>query len=135
MDQDTTATITAPAPRRAAMRSRHLARFTELETEKDDINGKLAALAKQTSDQGGNPALLDTLPMLGDVLPRLPRRIRQKLLDAFDIQALYSKPKQQVTFWATITPSTPATLAAIIAHRETPDLAQLLNAWPPQRRT
>ena len=59
--------------------------------------------------------LLDRLPMLGDLLAAAPDRIKQKLFDAFDIQALYSKAHNQVTFWATITPSTPATLAAIIA--------------------
>jgi hypothetical protein len=118
------------SPAVAAMRSRHLARFTELEAEKDDINRKLTTLAKQASDHGGNPALLDTLPMLGDILPRLPARIRQKLLDAFDVHAMYNKPMHQVTFWATITPSTTATLRAIIAASETPDLAQLLATWP-----
>ena len=54
------------------------------------------------------------------------RSPQQKLFDAFDIQALYSKTHNQVTLWATITPSTPATLAAIIAASETPDLAGLL---------
>jgi hypothetical protein len=61
--------------------------------------------------------------MLGDLLGQAPERIKQKLLDAFDIQALYSKTHNQVTLWATITASTPAALAAIIAASETPDLA------------
>lgn len=64
--------------------------------------------------------------MLGDLLRDAPDRIKQKLFDAFDIQALYSKTHNQVTLWATITPSTPATLAAIIAASETPELAALL---------
>jgi hypothetical protein len=61
--------------------------------------------------------------------PRVPDRIKQQLFDAFDIQALYSKTHNQVTLWATITPSTPSTpaaLAAIIAASETPGLAALL---------
>jgi hypothetical protein len=111
------------------MRTRHLKRFTELETERDDINRKLTALAKQaTQTTGGDPALLDRLPMLGDLLGKAPDRIKQQLLDAFDIQALYSKDKNQVTLWATITPSTPASLAAIIAASEIPDLAALLTS-------
>jgi site-specific DNA recombinase len=81
-----------------AMRTRHLKRFTELETEREDIGRTLTALAKQaTQTTGGNPALLDRLPMLGDLLGQAPDRIKQKLLDAFDIQALYSKPHNQVT--------------------------------------
>jgi hypothetical protein len=65
--------------------------------------------------------------MLGDLLGKAPDRINQQLFDAFDIQALYSKTKNQVTLWATITPSTPAALAAIIAASGTPDLAALLT--------
>ena len=110
------------------MRTRHLKRFTELEDEREDIGRKLAALAGQaTQETGGDPGLLDRLPMLGDLLAAAPDRIKQKLFDAFDIQTLYSKTTNQVTFWATITPSTPATLAAIIADSETPELASLLT--------
>jgi site-specific DNA recombinase len=115
------------APAVKAMRTRHLKRFGELETEREDIGRKLAAHTKQATQQsGGDPALLDQLPMLGDLLAAAPDKIKQKLFDAFDIQALYSKEKNQVTLWATITPSTPATLAAIIAASETPDLAAQL---------
>jgi hypothetical protein len=114
------------APAVKAMRTRHLKRFSELEAEREDIGRTLAALAKQATQQtGGDPSLLDRLPMLGDLLAAAPDKIKQKLFDAFDIQALYSKTHHQVTFWATITPSTPATLAAIIAASETPDLAIL----------
>ena len=66
--------------------------------------------------------------MLGGLLAAAPDKIKQKLFDAFDIQALYSKTHHQVTLWATITPSTPAALAAIIAASETPNLAGLLAA-------
>jgi hypothetical protein len=112
-----------------ALRTRHLKRFTELETERDDIDGKVHALAKEaTQTTDGDPALLDRLPMLGDLLGMVPDQIKQQLLDAFDVQALYSKTKNQVTLWATITPSTPVALAAIIAASETPDLATLLTS-------
>jgi len=111
-----------------AMRTRHLKRFGELEAEREDIGRTLATLAKQnTQETGGDPGLLDRLPMLGDLLAAAPDRIKQKLVDAFDIQALYSKAHNQVTFWAaTITPATPAALAAITADSETPELAALL---------
>jgi hypothetical protein len=111
-----------------AMRTRHLKRFTELEAEREDIGRTLAALARQaTQETGGDPGLLDRVPMLGDILERAPDRLKQKLIDAFDIQALYNKAGNQITLWATITPSTPAALAAIIADSETPDLAALLT--------
>ena len=112
-----------------AMRTRHLKRFTELETEREDIGRTLAALGKQTAQEsGGDPSLLDRVPMLGDILRDAPDRIKQQLFDAFDIQALYNKAADQVTLWATITPSTPAAPAAIIANSGTPDLAALLTA-------
>jgi hypothetical protein len=57
------------SPAVKAMRSRHLKRFTELEAEREDIGRTLATLAKQsTQETGGDPALLDRLPMLGDLL-------------------------------------------------------------------
>ena len=110
-----------------AMRERHLRAFTGLEAERDQIGAKLAALTGQADDHGGDPALLDDLPMLGYVLPRLPDRIKQQLFESFDLAMLYHKKDNQVTCWATITPSTPATLAAIIGQSETPDLAALLT--------
>ncbi len=64
--------------------------------------------------------MLDRLPPVGDLLGHARDRIKQKLFDAFDIQTLYSKAKNQVTLWATITPATPAAQAAIIAASETP---------------
>jgi hypothetical protein len=63
--------------------------------------------------------------------PKSPTHRPDPRPDAFDVQVLYSKIKNQVTFWATITPSTPAALAAIIAASETPDLAALLASQIP----
>jgi site-specific DNA recombinase len=116
------------SPAVKAMRERHLRAFTDLEAERDQIGAKLTALARQAGDHGGDPALLDTLPMLGDVLPTLPDRIKARLFEAFDLAMLYHKTDNQVTCWATITPATPATLAAIIADSETPDLAAYLTS-------
>jgi hypothetical protein len=112
------------------MRSRHLRAFAELETERDQIKDKLTALAKHTEEHGGDPALLNALPILGDVLPALPDKIKAQLFEAFDLNMLYSKTKNQVTCFATITASTPATIAAIIGGSETPDLAALLAGHP-----
>jgi hypothetical protein len=121
----------ADSPAVKAMRKRHLAVFKELEADRAKINTKLAALAKQTTDDGGDPALLDLLPMLGDVLPKLPDRIKARLFEAFDLAMLYNKKDNQVTCWATITPSTPAALAAIITDAGIEDLAAYLNDHAP----
>jgi site-specific DNA recombinase len=120
------------SPAVKAMRQRHLATFTELEAEREQIKRKLEGLAKQAATStGGNPALLDRLPMLAGALPLLPDKIMQHLLEALDIHMLYNKADNQVTCYATITPSTPDTLNAIIARSETPDLAALVQAHPP----
>ena len=95
------------------MRTRHLARFTELEDERAQIDAQLAALAKTTHDTP-DPSLLDRLPMLGDLITEAPIRLQRRLYEAFDLQLLYNKHLHQVTIWATITPTTPGTLAAII---------------------
>jgi hypothetical protein len=98
------------APAVTALRSRTLARFTELEDER--LNTQLAELAK-TAPAAGDPALLDALSMLGDLLADAPPRLQQQLYAAFDIQALYKKNMHQVTIHATITDSTPRAVAAI----------------------
>ena len=100
-------------PAVTALRSRILARFTELENERADINTQLADLAK-TDPSPGDPALLDALPLLGDLLADAPARLQQQLYDAFDLQALYKKNMHQVTIHVTITDSTPRAVAAII---------------------
>ncbi len=97
-----------------ALRSRILARFTELEDERTQINTQLASLAK-TDPGPGDPALLDKLPYAGDLLARAPARLHQQLYQALDIQVLYKKNTHQVTINATITDSTPRAVAAIIA--------------------
>ena len=104
----------APAQAITALRSRILARFTELEDERATISAQLAELAK-TAPQASDPALLDNLPLLGDLLRDAPPRLEQQLYAAFDVQALYNKNLHQVTINVTITESTPRAVAAIAA--------------------
>ena len=123
----TLAELDPNAPAVKAMRERHLRAFTALETERDQIGAKLAALARQAGDHGGDPGLLDDLPLLGDALPRLPDRIEQQLFEAFDLAMLYHKTDNQITCRATITPATPAALTAIITAAGITDLATYLD--------
>jgi site-specific DNA recombinase len=101
------------APAVTALRSRVLARFTELEDERAQINTQLTDVAK-TGTGPGDPALLDALPLLGNLLADAPARLQQQLYEAFDLQALYKKNMHQVTMHVTITDSTPGAVAAII---------------------
>jgi len=110
-------------PADTALRSRILARFTELEDERDQIGTQLADLAAATP--AADPALLDALPILGDVLADAPPCRWQQVLAALDIQGHYDKDMHQVTVAATITSSTPRAVAAIINdaddHHHHPD--------------
>ena len=72
--------------------------------------------------QGSNsPGPLGKLPMLAGALgDDTPIALEQRLYDAFSIELLYKHGMHQVTIFATITDSTPATLAAIISLSENP---------------
>ena len=56
------------------------------------------------------------LPLLEDA----PPRVRQAFYQAFGIELFYNKDQNQVTIYATITTSTPQTVAAIINDSEPP---------------
>ncbi len=103
--------LEAPAdpgdPAAAAYRARIRARYAELYTERTSTETDLAAL-QATATPDNDPTLLDELPTLAGALPGAPDRIKQALLTAFDINALYNKDDNQVTIWATITGDTPA---------------------------
>ena len=132
------------APALTALRSRILARFTELEDERTHIARQLADLSK-IEPEAGDPALLDLLPILGDILAGAPLRLQQQLFQAFDLQVLYKKNMHQVSLSVTITDSTPQAVAAIISNATstpgssaaTPDPAQAASSdlvetpiWP-----
>jgi hypothetical protein len=81
-----------------------------------------APLARQSHRPGRAGAeaihtyLLDKIPQLAANLGRLPERIQAALFQAFDIQCLYKDDMNQVSIFATITTSTPQTVAAILAN-------------------
>jgi hypothetical protein len=64
-----------------------------------------------------NVDLLDQLPVLGDLMAHMPTRLHAQLYDALGIELLYRHDLNQVTIYATITPSTPRALAALLRQR------------------
>jgi hypothetical protein len=113
------ASLPQNSPAITALRSRIIARFTELETERTEINERLATLERATG-QRDDPGLLDALPMLGDILADAPPSLQARLFAAVGLELIYNKQDHQVSIYATITPSTPAALAAIITGSEPP---------------
>lgn len=104
-EMETLATTTGNAKALAAMRRRHLERFTELETERETLESELAALEAQ-SPQPTSPDLLDRLPLIPGILDELPLRLRHQLYQALDLHLVYKHDTSQVTYHATITPQT-----------------------------
>ena len=95
------------------MRGRIRARFAELHADREQLEAQLAALAAATP-KAADPALLDELPLAGDILPGLPAELKARLLDAFDLQILWNKPGQQATVFAEITEATLQALPGIL---------------------
>jgi hypothetical protein len=112
------ASLPQNSPAITALRSRIIERFGELEAERTQINERVAALDRATG-QRDEPGLLDALP-LGDILTGAPTSLQARLFAAFGLELIYNKEDHQVSIYATITPSTPAALAAIIASSEPP---------------
>jgi site-specific DNA recombinase len=110
----------APPAAITALRSRLIARFTELEEERAAIGAQLTTLAADHG-QDQSPELLDQLPVitrrLGD---DTPLSYEHGLFDAFGIQFLYRPHLRQVTIFATITDTTPQAIAALAAISENP---------------
>jgi len=109
--------LEAPAqpgdPAAQALRNRIRARFTELFTERTRLEAELAALDGATT-QDNDPSLLDALPILGDILTNAPTRLIEQLLDAFNVQAVYSNDLHQVTIHATLTDATPQAITELL---------------------
>jgi hypothetical protein len=111
-DTDTT---TSPAVQkyRASLR----ARFVAHEEDRARLNDQLATItAQQNQATASDPALLDELPTSAGLLDytHTPSPILAALIDATDIQCLYSKADHQATIRAVLTDATPQTIAQII---------------------
>jgi hypothetical protein len=71
----------------------------------------------KTTPAAADTSLLDELPLAGDVLPRLPPRLRAMPLAAFDISITWNKTAGQTTVHAEITQDT---LHAVTEASSTP---------------
>jgi hypothetical protein len=104
-----------------ALRTRLIARFTELEEERATIATQLTGLADDAG-QDQHPELIDHLPVITQRLgDDTPLAYEQGLFDALGIQLLYRHHIGQVTIFATITDATPGAIAALAAISENPD--------------
>jgi len=97
----------------AAMRARIRARFADLHHEREQLEAQLAALAK-TAPQASDPALLEELPLAGDILTDLPPALKARLFAAFDLQILWNKPGGQATVFAEISEATLQAISGIL---------------------
>jgi hypothetical protein len=97
----------------AAMRARITARFAELHQQREQTQAQLDTL-QATTPKAVDPALLDELPLAGDILPRLDPALKARLFAAFDLQILWNKPGQQATVHVEITEATLQALPALL---------------------
>jgi hypothetical protein len=107
------------SPATTAYRARIRARNAELHDQLTRAQIQLTALDDQPP--ANDPTLLDELPYLPGILAKAPDAVKEKLLAALDVQCLYRKKQHQATIFVTITDTTPATLAALLADPRTDD--------------
>jgi hypothetical protein len=110
----------ADDPATEAWRDRIRERFAELVTERKTCTSQLEDLTSHHGSPHQDPRLLDALPTLPARLADAKPATRARLYQAFDLHLLYNKEMNQVTIYATITTSTPGTVAAILAGSEPP---------------
>ena len=71
------------------------------------------------TNQDNDPALLDELQLLGDVLTGAPDRLIEQLLDAFHVTAVYNNDVYQVTINTSLTDATLQAIADLLADPRT----------------
>jgi hypothetical protein len=108
------ASLPADSPAVAALRTRILARFTELEDERAAINTQLAQLAA-AAPAVNDPALLDRLPQVPGILHHAPASVQQELYRIFGAQMIYNHEDNQVSCYATINRATTRALSTLLA--------------------
>jgi site-specific DNA recombinase len=103
-----------PEPAVAAYRQRLRGRFTELYTERTSLQAQLDTLTTSPDEPASDPALLDELPYLGDIVTNAPATLIERLLAIFDLNAVYNRDKHQLTIHATITGATPQAIRDLL---------------------
>jgi hypothetical protein len=88
-------------------RQRLRGRFTELYTERTSLQAQLDTLTTPADEPASDPALLDELPTLSDIITGAPATLIERLLAIFDLSAVYNRDQHQLTIHATITDTTP----------------------------
>jgi hypothetical protein len=107
-------------PGAQALRERVRARYSELHTEHAALQAQRDQIGTIISEVN-DPALLDELPILGDVLTGAPPDMVEQLFEAFQVHAVYSKQHQQITIRVTITDATPHAITRLLTDpRRTP---------------
>ena len=101
-------------PAAQALRERIRNRYRELHGERATLETQRDQLDTAATDVN-DPALLDELPILGDILTGAPAGLTEQLFEAFHVQAVYSKELHQVTIHVTITDATPHAIAQLLA--------------------
>jgi site-specific DNA recombinase len=100
-------------PAAAALRERIRTRYRELHTEQKTLEAQRDQL--DTPTQVHDRALLDALPILGDIFTGAPAGLAEQLFEAFHLQAVFSKEHRQVTIRVTITDATPDAVTRLLA--------------------
>jgi len=115
-------------PAAQALRQRIRARFTDLYTQRTTLEAELRVLEEAPAEPDNDPTLLDELPILGEILTEAPAALTERLLDAFDVQAVYNRDKNQATIHATLTDATPQAIRDLLtdprADHNTPPAPQ-----------
>ena len=93
-------------PAAQAYRARIRERFTELYAQRTATEAKLTEL-QSAAPEDNDPGLLDAMPVAAGILDSAPAPIKEALLAAFQVQALYNNNDDQVTIRATLTTDTP----------------------------
>jgi hypothetical protein len=95
---------------RDGIRTQHAALVREHRT----LSERLAKLtATPAAPTGGDPALLDALPVLPVDLARVPEELQRRLYDAFQLQITYHRPQRELTLRVTIAADAVNTLVSL----------------------